>query len=77
MSRVSKKATLLSCTQLFLATNGTCLSCRKGLDTHAENGSMPGLNIKEGGYSELLKTNVRNLIKIPNTLTPKDVAPLL
>ena len=33
------------------------------------------LNIKEGGYSELLKTNVRNLIKIPNTLTPKDVAP--
>ena len=60
---------------IISGTNGTCLSCRKGLDTHAENGSMPGLNIKEGGYSELLKTSVRNLIKIPNTLTPKDVAP--
>ena len=26
-------------------------------------------------YAELLKTSVRNLIKIPKTLTPKDVAP--
>ena len=42
---------------------------------HAEAGSFPGLSIKEGGYSELLKTSVRNLIKLPTTLTPKDVAP--
>ena len=60
---------------IISGTNGTCLSCRKGLDTHAENGIFPGLNVKEGGYSELLKTSVRNLIKIPNALTPKDVAP--
>ena len=51
---------------IISGTNGTCLSCRKGLDTHAENGIFPGLNVKEGGYSELLKTSVRNLIKIPN-----------
>ncbi len=41
---------------------------------HAEDGAS-GLNIKEGGYAELLKTSVRNLIKLPSVLTPKDVAP--
>jgi NAD+-dependent secondary alcohol dehydrogenase Adh1 len=44
-------------------------------DMHAENGAFPGLNIKEGGYAEYLKTSVRNLIKLPQGLTPKDVAP--
>jgi len=53
----------------------TCLSCRRGLDQHAEEGAFPGLNIKEGGYAELLKTSVRNLIKLPTILAPKDVAP--
>ena len=42
---------------------------------HAEDGAFPGLNIKEGGYAEYLKTSVRNLIKLPQGLTPKDVAP--
>ncbi|NCV46251.1 MAG: NAD(P)-dependent alcohol dehydrogenase [Proteobacteria bacterium] len=32
-------------------------------------------HIKEGGYAELLKTSVRNLIKLPKVLAPKDVAP--
>ena len=61
---------------LISGTGGTCLSCRRGHDMRAEDGSFPGLNIKEGGYSELLKTSVRNLIKLPSVLTPKDVAPL-
>jgi len=60
---------------LISGTNGTCLDCRRGNDMHAENGAFPGLSIKEGGYSELLKTSVRNLIKLPKVLTPKDVAP--
>ena len=60
---------------LISGTDGTCLDCRRGNDMHAEAGSFPGLSIKEGGYSELLKTSVRNLIKLPTTLTPKDVAP--
>ena len=42
---------------------------------HAEAGAFPGLSIKEGGYAELLKTSVRNLIKLPKVLAPKDVAP--
>ena len=42
---------------------------------HAAAGAFPGLSIKEGGYSELLKTSVRNLIKLPTVLAPKDVAP--
>jgi len=60
---------------LISGTDGTCLSCRRGHDMHAEDGAFPGLNIKEGGYAELLKTSVRNLIKLPSVLTPKDVAP--
>ena len=60
---------------IISGTDGTCLSCRRGLDQHAEDGAFPGLNIKEGGYAELLKTSVRNLIKLPTILAPKDVAP--
>ena len=60
---------------LISGTDGTCLDCRRGNDMHAEAGAFPGLNIKEGGYAELLKTSVRNLIKLPTVLTPKDVAP--
>ena len=60
---------------LISGTDGTCLDCRRGNDMHAEAGAFPGLSMKEGGYSELLKTSVRNLIKIPKILTPKDVAP--
>ena len=50
---------------LISGTDGTCLDCRRGNDMHAEAGAFPGLSMKEGGYSELLKTSVRNLIKIP------------
>lgn len=60
---------------LISGTDGTCLSCRRGHDMQAEDGAFPGLNIKEGGYAEFLKTSVRNLIKLPSILTPKDVAP--
>ena len=60
---------------IISGTDGTCLNCRRGLDQHADEGAFPGLNIKEGGYAELLKTSVRNLIKLPTVLAPKDVAP--
>jgi NAD+-dependent secondary alcohol dehydrogenase Adh1 len=60
---------------LISGTDGLDVNCRRGHDMHAENGAFPGLNIKEGGYCELLKTSVRNLIKLPTVLTPKDVAP--
>jgi NAD+-dependent secondary alcohol dehydrogenase Adh1 len=60
---------------IISGTDGTCLNCRRGLDQHADDVAFPGLNIKEGGYAELLKTSVRNLIKLPTVLAPKDVAP--
>ena len=60
---------------LISGTDGTCLACRRCNDMHAAAGAFPGLSIKEGGYSELLKTSVRNLIKLPTVLAPKDVAP--
>jgi NAD+-dependent secondary alcohol dehydrogenase Adh1 len=56
-------------------TGGTCLDCRRGNDMHAEDPIFAGLNVKHGGYSELLQTSVRNLIKIPKVLGPIDVAP--
>jgi len=50
---------------IISGTDGTCLSCRRGLDQHAEDGAFPGLNIKEGGYAELLKTST-DLSKLKN-----------
>nr|VFJ93767.1 MAG: NAD+-dependent secondary alcohol dehydrogenase Adh1 [Candidatus Kentron sp. H]VFJ94479.1 MAG: NAD+-dependent secondary alcohol dehydrogenase Adh1 [Candidatus Kentron sp. H]VFK00972.1 MAG: NAD+-dependent secondary alcohol dehydrogenase Adh1 [Candidatus Kentron sp. H] len=54
-------------------TGGTCLDCRRGHDMHGE-GIFPGLD-SQGGYAELLRTSVRNIVKLPQTLAPKDVAP--
>lgn len=54
-------------------TNGTCLACRRGHDMHGA-GKFPGLDCN-GGYAEYLGTSERNIIKLPRTLAPKDVAP--
>ena len=54
-------------------TGGTCLACRRGHDMHGENGSFPGVDC-DGGYAEALKTSVRNIVKLPQTLIPKEVA---
>jgi NAD+-dependent secondary alcohol dehydrogenase Adh1 len=40
---------------------------------HGENGSFPGVDC-DGGYAEALKTSVRNIVKLPQTLIPKEVA---
>jgi NAD+-dependent secondary alcohol dehydrogenase Adh1 len=54
-------------------TGGTCIACRRGQDMHGE-GRFPGLDCN-GGYAELLHTSARNLIALPKTLAPRDVAP--
>lgn len=54
-------------------TGGTCLACRRGHDMHAD-GKFPGLD-SHGGYAEYLGTSARNLVALPRTLAPKDVAP--
>jgi NAD+-dependent secondary alcohol dehydrogenase Adh1 len=57
-----------------LVTSGHCLACRRGEDMHAEDSSFPGINA-DGGYAEYLRTGERALIKLPESLAPKDVAP--
>lgn len=54
-------------------TTGTSLADRRGQDMHGE-GPFPGLD-SNGGYAEALTTSVRNIVKLPKTLAPKDVAP--
>jgi NAD+-dependent secondary alcohol dehydrogenase Adh1 len=56
-----------------LISDGHALSARRGSDMHA-GGAFPGID-SNGGYAELLKTGERALIKLPQTLAPKDVAP--
>ena len=57
-----------------LVTSGHCLACRRGADMQAEESSFPGINAN-GGYAEYLRTGQRSLIKLPKSLSPKDVAP--
>ena len=54
-------------------SNGTCIACRRGQDMHGE-GTFPGLD-SDGGYAEALVTSERNIIKLPKSLLPKEVAP--
>ncbi|WP_428377804.1 NAD(P)-dependent alcohol dehydrogenase [Lichenicoccus sp.] len=57
-----------------LVTSGHCLACRRGDDMHAIDSKFPGINAN-GGYAQYLLTGERALIKLPKSLTPKDVAP--
>ena len=54
-------------------SGGTCLACRRGFDMHGP-GKFPGLDCN-GGYSEFLCTSERNIVPLPKTLAPKEVAP--
>jgi len=57
-----------------LVTSGHCLACRRGNDMHAIENVFPGINAN-GGYAEYLLTSERSLIKLPESLEPKAVAP--
>src|SRR6201981_569363 len=57
-----------------LITNCLALEARRGHDMHVEGSEFPGISTN-GGYAELLRTGVSSLIKLPQTLSPKDVAP--
>jgi NAD+-dependent secondary alcohol dehydrogenase Adh1 len=56
-----------------LLSNAEALAARRGNDMHA-GGAFPGID-SNGGYAELLKTSDRAVVKLPQTLAPKDVAP--
>lgn len=53
-------------------TRGHCLSCRRGDDMLANDNRFPG---PDAGHAECLHSGERSLIKRPETLAPKDVAP--
>jgi NAD+-dependent secondary alcohol dehydrogenase Adh1 len=57
-----------------LISNCTTLAARRGHDMHVEGSEFPGISTN-GGYAELLRTGASSLIKLPQTLAPKDVAP--
>ena len=48
---------------------------RSGDDVHCENNQFPGIDTN-GGYAEYLKTSARSVVRIDDSLEPKDVAAL-
>ena len=56
-----------------LITCGHCRACRAGDDMHCEANLFPGISTN-GGFAELLKTNARAVVKLPDGVEPKDVA---
>src|SRR5437773_12469509 len=57
-----------------LITDGSCPACRRGNDMHCENGSFP-VTGRYGGVAHLLHDQARNRVRLPDTLTPKQVVP--
>src|SRR5258708_40267816 len=57
-----------------LISNCHALAARRGHDMHVVGSEFPGIDCN-GGYAELLRTGASSLIKLPQTLAPKDVAP--
>jgi len=58
-----------------LITCGLCRACRSGDDVHCENSRFPGIDT-DGGYAEYLRTTARSVVRIDDSLEPKDVAAL-
>jgi NAD+-dependent secondary alcohol dehydrogenase Adh1 len=56
-----------------LMTCGLCRACRDGNDMHCENAAFPGIDT-DGGFADLLKTNGRAVVKLPDGVEPQDVA---
>ncbi len=56
-----------------LITCGLCRACRAGDDMHCENSAFPGIDT-DGGFAQLLKTNARAVVKLPEGVEPQDVA---
>jgi len=55
-------------------TCGLCRACRAGEDMHCTNLSFPGIT-QNGGFAEYLFTGERAIIKLPEGLDPKVIAP--
>src|SRR6266480_4982393 len=53
---------------------GLCVPCRRGTDMHCVNHDFTGLSL-DGGFAEYVLVRERSVIKLPDGLEPKDVAP--
>jgi NAD+-dependent secondary alcohol dehydrogenase Adh1 len=56
-----------------LVTCGMCRACRAGEDMHCVAQAFPGIDT-DGGWAELLRTNARALVPLPEGIEPADVA---
>ena len=57
-----------------LITDGSCPACRRGNDMHCENGTFPGIT-RDGGFAQYLQVKERNLVHLPDSVAPKQIAP--
>jgi NAD+-dependent secondary alcohol dehydrogenase Adh1 len=55
-------------------TCGLCRACRAGEDMHCIDLQFPGIT-QNGGFAEYLRTGERAIIKLPEGLEPKAIAP--
>ncbi|MFV1960655.1 MAG: alcohol dehydrogenase catalytic domain-containing protein [Acidimicrobiia bacterium] len=55
-------------------TDGVCDACRRGLDNRCTELAWQGIQF-DGGFAERLRTKARNLVPIPEGMTPADAAP--
>ena len=57
-----------------LITDGLCPACRRGDDMHCEHSQFPGIS-RDGGFAEYLLTKERSVVRLPDNLQPRAVAP--
>jgi D-arabinose 1-dehydrogenase-like Zn-dependent alcohol dehydrogenase len=55
-------------------TCGFCDGCRRGNDMHCGSWAFPGVDGRDGGYAELLRTSARALVRLGD-VDPARVAP--
>jgi NAD+-dependent secondary alcohol dehydrogenase Adh1 len=58
-----------------LATCGFCRACRAGDDVHCEASAFPGIGA-DGGMAQVVRTNARAVVRLPDRARPAEVAAL-
>jgi len=53
---------------------GLCVPCRRALDMHCEHHQFTGLT-RDGGFADYVLVDERSLIKLPDGVEPREVAP--
>ncbi len=56
-------------------TCGHCRGCRSGNDMHCRSWRFPGVDGWPGGFAELLRTDARALVRLPDGTDPAPLAP--